>query len=138
MSLFNYVSNIQMHSRPGVYTGPNFICSLMKRSGLMHQVMQYTIMVFTDDSPIHGLSFRPIPMVVGALMLKRWIVQNDFYRSESFEIVARFLMCKLGVLPVASVSRANRCAAGQRTDWLYFQSKRVKRLICTFFLVRLH
>ena len=29
-----------------------------------------------SDSPIHGLSFRPIPMVVGALMLKRCIVQN--------------------------------------------------------------
>ena len=28
------------------------------------------------DSPIHVLSFRPIPMVVGALMLTRWIVQN--------------------------------------------------------------
>ena len=28
------------------------------------------------DSPIHGRSFRPIPMVVGALMLKRWSVQN--------------------------------------------------------------
>ena len=28
------------------------------------------------DSPIYGVSFRPIPMVVGALMLKRWIVQN--------------------------------------------------------------
>jgi hypothetical protein len=28
------------------------------------------------DSPIHGLSFRPIPMVVGALTLKLWIVQN--------------------------------------------------------------
>ena len=32
-----------------------------------------------SDSPIHGLSFRPIPMVVGSLMLKRWIVQNDTF-----------------------------------------------------------
>ena len=28
------------------------------------------------DSTIHGLSFRPIPMVVGSLMLNRCIVQN--------------------------------------------------------------
>jgi hypothetical protein len=28
------------------------------------------------DIPMHELSFRPIPMVVGALMLKWWIVQN--------------------------------------------------------------
>ena len=27
------------------------------------------------DSPIHWLSFRPIPVVVGALTLKRWVVQ---------------------------------------------------------------
>ena len=31
------------------------------------------------DSPVHGLSFRPIPMVAGALMLKRWIVQNGTF-----------------------------------------------------------
>ena len=35
------------------------------------------------DSPIHGRSFRPIPMVVGALMLKRWIVQNGTFPSPS-------------------------------------------------------
>ena len=29
-----------------------------------------------SDSPIHGLSFRPIPVVVGALRIKRCIVQN--------------------------------------------------------------
>ena len=38
----------------------------------------------TTDSPIHGLSFRPIPMVVGALILKRWIVQNGTFPSQSF------------------------------------------------------
>ena len=89
------------------------------------------------DSPIHGLSFRPILMVVGALMLKQWIVQNDFFRSESFEIVAPKRYRKLGVLPVSSVSRANRWAGSLPIDWLYFQSKQVKRLVCIFFLVLL-
>jgi hypothetical protein len=36
------------------------------------------------DSPIHERSFRPIPMVVGALMLKRWIVQNGTFPNQSF------------------------------------------------------
>ena len=31
------------------------------------------------DSPIHGLSFSPIPMVVRALVLKLWIVQNGTF-----------------------------------------------------------
>ena len=35
------------------------------------------------DSPIHGRSFRPIPMVVGALMLKRWIVRSGTFLNQS-------------------------------------------------------
>jgi hypothetical protein len=48
------------------------------------------------DSHIHGLSFRPIPMVVGALMLKRWIVQNRASETigwkVSFWTIHRFNM----------------------------------------------
>ena len=32
--------------------------------------------VSITDSPIHELSFRPIPMIVDALTLKLWVVQN--------------------------------------------------------------
>ena len=51
------------------------------------------------DSPIRGLSFRSIPMVVCALALKRWIVQNGasettggkvpFWTIHRFNIRAR-------------------------------------------------
>ena len=37
------------------------------------------------DSPIHRLSFRPIPMVVGALTLKRCIVQNGASEMTGLE-----------------------------------------------------